>query len=138
MCACLVAQSYPTLCDFIYCSPPGFSVYGILQVRTLECPLPGDLPDPGIKSGPFANSFFTVWATRESKIIITIINIYAYNSFILTITPKVDITIPWKLRQRVCLGTCLIFPLCSPESAGCSGVNTAGKFTVVSGLRIFR
>ena len=34
------------------CSPPGSSVHGILQARILEwvvCPLPGDLPDPGIE-----------------------------------------------------------------------------------------
>ena len=31
------------------CSPPGSSVHGILQPRTLEFPSPGDLPDPGIK-----------------------------------------------------------------------------------------
>ena len=31
---------------------PGSSVHGILQARTLKwlpCPLPGDLPDPGIE-----------------------------------------------------------------------------------------
>ena len=32
----LVSQSCPTLCDPVDCSPPGFSVYGILQVRILE------------------------------------------------------------------------------------------------------
>ena len=31
-----VAQSCPTLCDSIDCSPPGFSVHGILQARILE------------------------------------------------------------------------------------------------------
>ena len=31
-----VAQSCPTLCDPIGCSPPGFSVHGILQARILE------------------------------------------------------------------------------------------------------
>ena len=33
------------------CSPPGFSVHGILQVRILEwpCSPPGDLPDPGME-----------------------------------------------------------------------------------------
>ena len=31
-----VAQSCPTLCDPMDCSPPGFSVYGILQARLLE------------------------------------------------------------------------------------------------------
>ena len=29
-------QSCPTLCDAVDCSPPGFSVPGILQARTLE------------------------------------------------------------------------------------------------------
>ena len=32
----LVAQSCLTLCDPTNCNPPGFSVYGILQARTLE------------------------------------------------------------------------------------------------------
>ena len=31
-----VAQSCPTLCDPIDCSPPGSSVHGILQARILE------------------------------------------------------------------------------------------------------
>ena len=36
-CACvLVAQSCLTLCDPMDCSPPGSSVHGILQARTLE------------------------------------------------------------------------------------------------------
>ena len=33
---CLVAQSCPTLCDHMGCSPPGSSVRGILQARVLE------------------------------------------------------------------------------------------------------
>ena len=32
----LLAQLCPTLCDLRDCSPPGSSVHGILQVRTLE------------------------------------------------------------------------------------------------------
>ena len=31
-----VAQSCPTLCDPVDCSPPGSSVHGILQARMLE------------------------------------------------------------------------------------------------------
>ena len=31
-----VAQSCPTLCGPVDCSPPGFSVRGILQARILE------------------------------------------------------------------------------------------------------
>ena len=37
VCVCVwVAQSYPTLCDPIDCSPPGSSIHGILQARTQE------------------------------------------------------------------------------------------------------
>ena len=36
MCVCLVAQSCPILCEFMYCSQPGSSVHGILQARILE------------------------------------------------------------------------------------------------------
>ena len=32
----LVAQSCPTFCDPMDCSPPGSSVHGILQARILE------------------------------------------------------------------------------------------------------
>ena len=47
---CLVAESCPTLCDPVDCSPPGSSVHGIFQGRILEqvaCPTPEYLPDPG-------------------------------------------------------------------------------------------
>ena len=33
---CLVAQSCPTLCDPMDCSPPGSSVHGIFQARVLK------------------------------------------------------------------------------------------------------
>ena len=36
MCTCAVAQLCPTLCDPRDCSPPGSSVHGIIQARTLE------------------------------------------------------------------------------------------------------
>ena len=32
----LVAQSCPILCDSMDCSPPGFSIHGILWARVLE------------------------------------------------------------------------------------------------------
>ena len=55
----LVIQSYPTLCNPTDCSPPGSSVQGILQARTLEwIAIPfsqvgdgGNIPEPGIKPG---------------------------------------------------------------------------------------
>ena len=34
--ACSFIQLYPTLCDPLDYSPPGFSVHGILQARILE------------------------------------------------------------------------------------------------------
>ena len=65
--ACLGTQSCPTLSDPTDCSPPGSSVHGIFQARILEwlpCPLPGNLPDPGIEpkslvSPALASKFFT-------------------------------------------------------------------------------
>ena len=67
-------QSRSTLCDPMDCSPPGSSVHGVLQTRILEwttCPLPGDLPNPGIKPESFpspvlAGSFFITRATWEA------------------------------------------------------------------------
>ena len=50
----LAAQSCPTVCDPLDCSPPGSSVHGILQARILDgfpFPSPGDLPAPGMKPG---------------------------------------------------------------------------------------
>ena len=59
------AQSCLTLCDPVNCSPPGSSVHGIFQARTLEwvaIPTPGDLPEPGIEptSPTLAGRFFTI------------------------------------------------------------------------------
>ena len=45
-------QSFMTLCDPVECSPPGSSVYGILQARILEwvdMPSSRGLPNPGIE-----------------------------------------------------------------------------------------
>ena len=49
---CLGSQLCPTLCDPMDCSPPGSSLYGILQARILElpCPPPGDPPNPRHKT----------------------------------------------------------------------------------------
>ena len=50
----LVAQLCLTLCNSMDCSPPGSSVWGILQARILEwvvIPFSGDLLYPGIEPG---------------------------------------------------------------------------------------
>ena len=62
VCVCSVAQSCPTLCNFMDCSPPGSSVHGISQ-PIYWSRLPRDLPDPGIKpvspaSPALAGGFF--------------------------------------------------------------------------------
>ena len=63
----LVAQSCPTLCDPMDCSPPGSSAHGFSRQEYwsgLPFPFPGDLPDPGIQAAsllasPLAGRFFT-------------------------------------------------------------------------------
>ena len=48
----LVVQLCLTFCDPMDCSPPGSSVYGILQAKIVEwaaMPFSRDLPNPGIK-----------------------------------------------------------------------------------------
>ena len=64
-------QSCPTLCNTMDCSPPGSSVHGILQARTLEyvaMPSSGDLYNPGIEltsvmSPELAGGVFTISTT---------------------------------------------------------------------------
>ena len=63
------------------CSPPGFSVQGIIPATILVCwcglpfPTPGDLLDPGIEppspaSFELAGGFFTTGTTWEAQGII--------------------------------------------------------------------
>ena len=67
-----VAQSCPTLCDLMDCSPPGSSVHGIFQARILEWVA---ISFSRGSSGPrgqtqvsrIAGRLFTVWATREES-----------------------------------------------------------------------
>ena len=55
VCVCvLVAQSCPSICYTMDCSPPGSSVHEFSRQeywREVPFPSPGDLPDPGIKPG---------------------------------------------------------------------------------------
>ena len=66
-----VAQSCPTLCDSIDCSPPGSSAHGILQTRILEWEaIPfsrgSSRPTNQARVSCTVGSFFTIWATREA------------------------------------------------------------------------
>ena len=67
-----VAQSCPTLCDPMDCSPPGSSVHGILQARTLEwVAIPfsrgSSQPRDQTQVSHTAGGFFTSWATRAAQ-----------------------------------------------------------------------
>ena len=68
-----VTESCPTLCSPMDCSPPGSSVYRILQARTLKwvaisfskgSSQPGDRTQVSCIAG----RLFTVWATKEAHI----------------------------------------------------------------------
>ena len=67
-----------TLCDALDCSPPGSSVYGILQARILEwAAIPGDplsaeikpasLGSPALVGGFFTTS--TTWEAPENMLL---------------------------------------------------------------------
>ena len=65
----LVAQSCPTLCDPMDCSPPGSSVHGILQARILEWTAisfsrGSSQPRDQTWVSCIAGRFFTIWVTR--------------------------------------------------------------------------
>ena len=67
----LVTQLCSTLWHPMVCSPPGFSVHGILQARILEwvaIPFFRGLswPRDWILVSCIAGRFFTIWATREA------------------------------------------------------------------------
>ena len=73
-CACVcVSRSVVSFCDLMDCSPPGYSVHGILQARTLEWVV---MPSSRGSSWPrdrtwvfcIAGGFFTVWVTREAPL----------------------------------------------------------------------
>ena len=67
----LVAQSCLTLCDTTDCSPPGFSLHGILQPRILEWVVfsfSSGSSRPRNQTGIsfIAGGFFTNWGMREA------------------------------------------------------------------------
>ena len=69
----LVAQSYPTFCDPMDYSPPGFSVHGLLQARILEWVAISSSRGsswPRDQTWVFciAGRFFTIWTTRKAPI----------------------------------------------------------------------
>ena len=70
----LVAPSCPFLCNSMDCSPPGFSIHGILQARILEWVAitfsrGSAWLNDWTQVSCVADWFFTVWATREAPIL---------------------------------------------------------------------
>ena len=68
----LVTKSCLTLCDRMDCSPPGSSVHGILQARTLQWVAisfsrGSSQPRNQTHVSCIAGRFFTNWAIREYK-----------------------------------------------------------------------
>ena len=68
----LVIQLCLTFCDPLDCSPPGSSVYGILQARVLEWAVihfsrgSSQSREDQTWVSHIAGRFFTIWATREA------------------------------------------------------------------------
>ena len=68
----LVAQSCPTLCDPVDCSPPDSSVHRIFQAKILEWRAisfskRSSRPRDRTWVSGTAGRFFTIWATEEAK-----------------------------------------------------------------------
>ena len=69
----LITQLRPTLCGPMDYSPPGSSVHGILQARTLERVAISSFrgfpwPRYWTQVSCIAGTFFTVWLTREALV----------------------------------------------------------------------
>ena len=67
------AQSCPTLCDPVDCSPPGSSIHGILQARIMEWVAisfsrGSSWSRDRTQVSCIAGRRFNLWATREAKI----------------------------------------------------------------------
>ena len=65
-------QSCPSLGNPVHCSPPGFSVLGILQARTLEWVAisfsrGSSRPRDWTQVSCIASRLFNLWATREAQ-----------------------------------------------------------------------
>ena len=68
---CLATQLCPTLCNSLYCNPPGSAVHWILQAIILEwVAMPSSRgssqPRDQTQVSRITGKFFTLWATREA------------------------------------------------------------------------
>ena len=98
MCCCLVAKSFPTLCDPMDCSLPGSSVYGILQARILKwVAVPfsrgSSWPSDWLQVSKIVGRLFTIWATREAPF--KGMCIFIFILFIFSVAPVWHVELPW-------------------------------------------
>ena len=96
--ACSVAQTWPTRCDPMDRSLPGSSVHGILQARIMEwvaiCFSRGSSwPRHRTQVSCIADGFFTIWATRE-----TLLLVHYYSPSVLQLKEL-------RLRKAACPGS---------------------------------
>ena len=83
---CLIAQSCPTLCDPMECSPPGSSVHRILQADILEwVAMPSFRASSPLRNWThvscgscIAGGFFTRWITWEAHCFFIINKTFLY------------------------------------------------------------
>ena len=78
VCVCVCGSVMSDSLQSIHCSPPGYSVHGILQARILEwvaIPFSKGFSQPRDWTwvSHIAGRFFTIWATREDpkKIVVS-------------------------------------------------------------------
>ena len=101
----LVVQSCLILCDPMDCSPPGSSVYGILQARILEWIA---IPFSRGSSQP-RNQTFTIWATRDQTASVQILTLPLGLLGKLLILPYLNflsfrtwlVVVPWKVAVMI-------------------------------------
>ena len=121
--SCLVfAQSCPTHCDPLDCSPPGSSIHGISQARILEwvaISRPRDQTHVSCVSC-IAGRFFKCWAIKEAPIS----SFFNHNSHLLIVFYKTEAT-PIYCNRQLLYKT---FFMCIGQlSAACAAEQTAPR-----------
>ena len=117
------AQSHPTLCDPMGCSPPGSSVRGMFQTRTLEWvtfPTLGGLSNPRAEpkslvshapagvllttvppGKPKATSRVTATSIKNSRIILSVHRNWYIESEVYTEIQKIENMATWRTRTKL-------------------------------------
>ena len=120
-----VSQSCQTLCNPVDCSPPGFSIHGILQARMLEWVASSfsrgsSRPRDRTQVSRIAGRCFYLWASREyPNLPDTILLLYNYSPSVISesLWPH-EIYSPWNSPgQNTGVGSCSLLQGTSPTQA---------------------